>query len=261
MQWNKPRCPINIEVTELNHLSESLTKIKNWKRLRINVIKKYNGVCRFCGGTYSKYLTCFRLKNNKDNDNKLTNFDICCRACNIINNINYGSLDEVLLYHSNLSQLEILRKTINFILENDRIPDVLEIDKNAKNIKISLLEFISILISNKNKKLPDEIKNYKIFFSKSFDTVFLYHYIQSQQSMFIDDVENSNDEKNDDNNKKFQKIPDYKFNKNEKEYIGKHFRNNYKIYSSMKNKIKNAKKLLEEDSKNITDYKEYLYKM
>ena len=94
----------------------------------------------------------------------------CCKMCYIVNNIN-NNINQILLCHSTLSQSEIVKKTVEFIKLFRRHPKIKEIDKNAKNINLSIIELI-FLLNNIDSK-PPFFDNYKIFFSPNFDINYL----------------------------------------------------------------------------------------
>src|SRR5437016_2958257 len=98
------------------------------KQTRNMVLSKNNYTCRYCGGVYPKYLICINI-NKK---NSIDSNDICCRICYIITHLNYGFFREIKLYYSELSQLEIIRKSVDFIIKNNQIPLPKDIDVNFK---------------------------------------------------------------------------------------------------------------------------------
>lgn len=153
-------------------------KISN--KMRQCVSSNNNYTCRYCGGLYPKYLMGIELNNEV-----LDEIDVCCRACYIVTHLNFGFLNEVKLYHSTLTQLEIIRKTIDFVIKNNRLPKSIDIDKKVKELPISLIEFMNLI--SKCKSLPNELDNYKIFFD-SMNIDFILMNYGGEKSLFIDEV-------------------------------------------------------------------------
>lgn len=151
MNWSKSR----------EHLIHNV----NFKNLINNYYdyKKYNNIkklyknCCYCSGTYNSYVLI-----NIDNKD-----DIACNFCYQVSNLNINTLDIILLY-STMSQEDVIKNTINYIIDNNKVPTPTDIDKNVKNINISKFEYVNIL---KNKNLFDDdlpfnfLNNIKIFLS------------------------------------------------------------------------------------------------
>lgn len=190
MEWNKSREKLNMSVSDINYIGKSETKNSNWKTMRNKVLNKTKNSCRYCGGRYSKYLICFHLDKDGSN-NKMENLDMCCKMCYIITNLNYGHFDDIILCWSKMSQLDIVKNTINYVLQKHRLPTIEDIDKNAKKLSLSVIELCSALLEN--EKIFPEIENYKIFFTTNLDTLFTDYYIGKRSSMFI---ENDTDSEN-----------------------------------------------------------------
>jgi len=129
------------------------------------IVVKHNYTCRYCGGYYPKYLICSYLEDIKGHD-------VCCRICYLITHLNYGFYNEIKLYYSELSQLDIIKKTVTYIINYSKVPSPDDIDSNVKSIPISLLEFINIL--NNYTNYPDAFKNYKFFFGGKMNLDFIY---------------------------------------------------------------------------------------
>lgn len=151
-----------------------------WAEIRKETLHKANNRCRHCNGYYEKYLTCHYV------DNKTT--DAFCRACYIITHLNFGFANEVRLCYSTMSQLEIVKKTINHIVEYETIPEPHEIDSKAQPIQLSIPEFCIFLLENANTLSPS-IRNYKVFFTTMFDISFVQSNINNLKFMLNDDDE------------------------------------------------------------------------
>lgn len=161
MNWSTPRDIIIAKCPNFRDFGHT-DKISKQERMKILSLNNYS--CRYCGGIYPKYLICCYLDDKKCND-------ICCRICYLITHLNYGMFREMKLYYSTVSQLDIIKNTITYIIENNDVPLPTHIDKNVKLPPITLLEYISILSNSTN--MPKELKDYKIFFSSKLNTDFV----------------------------------------------------------------------------------------
>ena len=186
MEWKEPREKLKLRAVPL---SKSLPKID--AKLRAELLVKYNYTCCYCGGYYKKYLT-KTVVNLKTDD-----IDTCCKACYLLTHLSGGLYHEMDVYYSQLSQLDIVRKTVNHIIKNKIVPSPLDIDKNIKKISLSVLEFINIV--NNYQKAPFELRNYKIFFSPDLPTDFIIANLESGYT-FTNDSDNEDDEDNIDYN-------------------------------------------------------------
>lgn len=148
------------------------------KKARGDIVAKNNYTCRFCGGVYPKYLICSYITYAKCDD-------VCCRACHLVTHLNAGFFREMKLYYSKVPQIEIIRKTVDFIIENDEMPLPTKIDKDVKLPPISLLEFINII--NNNDTVPNELENYKLFFTHKLNVDFIVNNYGNKMLKFIDD--------------------------------------------------------------------------
>lgn len=157
-----------------------------WINERKKKLSEFNNICRYCGGQFKKYLFCFYLSGDPDNKYKYDDLEICCRACYLITNLNFGLTKEIQLIWSTLDQKTIVKKTLEHIYNNNDVPNPIDIDYNCKKIPLSLYEFINIIINN-NNTVPDELKDFKIFFAKKFDITFMRSNFQNDLPLFIND--------------------------------------------------------------------------
>lgn len=210
MIWEKERDKLYPQTSKFQDFGHTEQISRNE---RCKILQKYNSTCRYCGGKYQKYLMCTYIPNTRSND-------ICCRACYIITHLNSGLFDEIKIYYSTMSQVEIVRETINYIINNNEIPHPIDIDKNIKKVPISVLEYINIINNHENlsKKASDtcpiELKNFKIFFSKNFDINFIINNYGHEMMIIVDD-DDKKDKKKIKNN-----IPDYQLTK---DFLVKYF--------------------------------------
>jgi|688.fasta_scaffold179882_4 hypothetical protein len=147
------------------------------KKIRGETLVKNNYTCRCCGGVYPKYLICCYLTDAKCND-------VLCRACYLITHLNNGMFREIKLYYSNESQLNIVRKTVEYIIDNNVIPIPTKIDPDVKIAPLTLLEYINIL--NNTNEYPIELQNYKIFFTNKLNIDFIINNYGKNMVMFLD---------------------------------------------------------------------------
>lgn len=134
--------PIHILKPGVNGFSKTG---QNWQTIRKATLAKYDNVCNFCGGKYTRYLMCIELGND--------HYGTCCKLCYMVKHLEI-SLDKLIICHSELSQVEIIRKTVEL-----QCPSITTVDPNAKIIKLSPLEYSNLI--RHDVKLPEQ---YKIFF-------------------------------------------------------------------------------------------------
>jgi len=161
MNWLEARDILIPKSSDFRNFGHS-DKISRQERMKI--LSNNNFSCRYCGGVYQKYLLCCYIPDKKCND-------VCCRLCYLITHLNYGMFREMKLYYSKMSQLEINKLTVNYIIENNETPVPTTIDENIKLPGLSLLEYINIL--NNYDVLPEELKDYKIFFTNKLGIEFV----------------------------------------------------------------------------------------
>ena len=254
MNWIKSkRIPIKISLSN-SESSNNLKGTKKWKSIRKTVLKRDNSTCRYCGGQYLKYLHCIHIDKNKSNNN-LENLGISCRGCYIVTHIDFNFNDDIILCWSLTPQIDIIRNTVDFFINNSYIPEIKEIDPNAKKINLSVFEF-SCLISSFDKKyipqksktsrlqqvpscLPNEFKNYKIFFTNNFDTSFIEdNYHDDEEYMFVDTDDYSIEIDNSKNLKVDNGLDFHQFTENENMFLQKNLNDSDININNQYNEIK-----------------------
>lgn len=208
------------------------------KQLRNNILSINNYTCRYCGGVYPKYLICVKI-------NTLNINDVCCRACYIITHLNYGLFREIKLYYSLVPQIEIIRKTVDHVINYEELPLPSDIDENILLAPFSILEFINIL--NNNVEVPPIFNNYKIFFSKKFNIDFIINNYCNKNIMFIDE---NNDLLTDTDKIPFDdNLTKHELTEEEKKILDNYYNNaDFNLNSKMDISIKIATKLIEKQS-------------
>jgi len=225
MQWkDNIRDTLKLSIIDLNSSEKCIISKKIWINIRMQVLKKYNYTCRYCGGRYQKYLQCIHLNGDNSNNN-LDNLDVCCHLCYLVNNINASFNNEIELFVSKLSQLDIVRKTVDYIIKTGEIPKPNEIDKNISRVKISLYELSNLLIEYNYEDMPvymlKFIDNCKIFFTKNTNIKFIESNICSIKSLFDDNDKNIIKKMID----KDQVINYYEFSKKVNNFLNNYFIN------------------------------------
>jgi hypothetical protein len=128
---------------------------------RNKILKGCNYTCRTCGGVYKTYLMLsYVLKDDC--------YDMYCNACHIITHLNIGLPKGIDVYSSKLSQLDIIKKTVDYIVENNRMPKLQDIDPKIEDSPISLFEYVNLL-----DHIDSQFADCKIFFNGDFNITFI----------------------------------------------------------------------------------------
>lgn len=212
MEWKEPREKLKLRTVPL---SKTLPKID--PKIRAELLVKYDYTCCYCGGRYKKYLIKSVINLKTDDVN------VCCRLCFLLTNLNNGCYREMDIYYSHLSQLDIVKKTVNYIIKNNIVPSPLDIDSKVKKTTLSMLEFINIV--NGHQKDPFELRNYKIFFSHDLTTDFITANFNPGYTFTNDSDEEEDDNEKDEKSLNLSEIPllDAKTDPDAKEFIDKFF--------------------------------------
>lgn len=110
-------------------------------------------ICSRCGGEF------YKMYQYIISDDKIIPF---CQLCYIITHYTPKNSKMLSIGKTNLSQLEINRKTIEFIKGNRKIPEIIEVDPN---VEITYFHPIQFYKDPTNTKF----KNCKIFFTNGID--------------------------------------------------------------------------------------------
>jgi hypothetical protein len=175
MEWNHAN---NITLS-VYRKSQKLTNTQ-----KKTLIKKCKNTCYYCGGKYASYLYC-------TNDTF-----IMCKLCYIITHVDfYLHNNEIVLLYSSMNQIDIIRKTVDYIMEHNTIPLFKNIDKTVKKPQLSIIEYMAV-----KEDLCDN--NYKIFFTNNLNMSFIsklldntiYSFSDEDNKMDILDIKNHDDE-------------------------------------------------------------------
>ena len=103
----------------LSHRCESFRDFGHFdkfsKKDRSKILANNNYSCRYCGGIYPKYLISTYIPYAKVSD-------VACRICFLVTHLNYGFYNEIKIYYSLMSQVDIVKNTVDYIIDNNEIP-------------------------------------------------------------------------------------------------------------------------------------------
>lgn len=159
MNWTPARDVLLLKNVKFGELH---AKLKTNAQDRLKILKGNSYTCRTCGGTYRSYLIMDLIKEEKC-------YDTYCRACYTLTHLNTGVSDGIDLYYSTMSQLDIVKKTIDYVINNNKLPLPVDIDPEIKSVYISIVEYIILL----NHIDTNKFLNYKIFFNDNFGINFI----------------------------------------------------------------------------------------
>ena len=162
MDWNTKK---NIVMS----FGEKNTKMTTQQKR--GYVKQFKNICNYCGGVYKKYLYCLNINDN---------ISISCKLCYVVTHIDYYmNSKEIILLYSTIDQIDIIRKTVDGIMENSCVPFYDHIDPNVKIPQPSLLEYMAI-----KDELGDN--NYKIFFTDKLDDNFVTSLLNIEDEYMFD---------------------------------------------------------------------------
>lgn len=159
MEWTEPRdvlVPTKINYKNLYYKPSMGDMDRN------KILKACGYTCRTCGRVYKTYLILsYVLKDDI--------YDMYCGACHLVTHLNIGLPKGIGLYHSEMTQLEIIRGTVDYIIKTQQMPTLQQIDPNVKEACVSLFEYVNLL----DHVDGDQFANYKIFFNADFNINFV----------------------------------------------------------------------------------------
>lgn len=147
-------------------------KSKEWRKLREDVIRRYGGRCRFCGSKFTKYLVCDHMDGNASN-NDPSNLGINCRLCDWMRHCGLSGLKGMtVMRKSKLDQVEIVKRTYRYYLENKCWPKPEEIDDSCGEVfGMSICLEDGTIVGKVEDKVERSMPSPKNFGLKSWDDV------------------------------------------------------------------------------------------
>lgn len=107
--------------------------------------------CVLCGGMYKKPSYCHTVDDT---------YYPSCQLCNIITSYKPSYSKYVSVWSSIMTQLDIVRQTVEFITKNKSLPTITNIDPNARQTNMKPIQFIKLFNEH-----DDKVKNYKLFYT------------------------------------------------------------------------------------------------
>lgn len=91
-----------------------------------------------------------------------------CELCNTVFRYSSRTMKSGVICHTNLTQLEIIRKTYEFLKKNTRIPRISEVDSDARIVKYPFPDLLKALKSA-TRDQRKEFSDLKLFFTDMID--------------------------------------------------------------------------------------------
>lgn len=189
-----------------------------------------DNICGLCGEKYQKgYLT--YLYNDKIKTKS-------CYLCKTIVNFSSNSMGKCMLVSSELEQIEINKKILEYVKRNNEMPKPKELDENCKLVNISIFNFLQCYtqMEKSEKKKFDHIK---IVFTNE-----AINYLKSTEQNFFSKDSKKSKSKYDSS---YFNLETYEFTKTEQKIIDKkndliNTKNKLtSVQKSLKNKLNEVK--------------------
>lgn len=179
-QWNNDKLyPLKIGVHK--HFDKRIQSLlKSYEQEHLSHSKK----CDFCGGTYKRLAHCvfhnnmFPIKSN---------IVCCCSLCYMITNFSPFFKQHIILRSSNMSQLQIIRATVDYIIKNKKIPTPEQIDPLSNDTNIVINRYFAL-----GHIYSDIAKQNKVFIRDSFNVSYI---CAVEIDYFADDPNEHNERK------------------------------------------------------------------
>lgn len=131
MDWSNS----NLQKIIYNAITPTTYTPKQKKVMASFCNKQHNTTCIYCGGAYRNIKGCiFDMDTG-------TNFRPVCQLCYIVTHYVPSYSKMLLVCKSNMSQLDIIRTTVNYITVNKKAPSVNDIDVHAVPEKMKPTQF------------------------------------------------------------------------------------------------------------------------
>lgn len=148
------------------------TKSAAWRSLRKKIMDRDNNTCTFCGLSSSKHMVCDHA-NGDASDNSQSNLRVLCPLCDLIRHCGLaGIYKNLYLYKSQLPQVDIVKKSVDYFRKTRCVPKPEEIDPDAIFIEGDTINFANVLLLKDYEELSKEQKLFKGFFAPNSKTHF-----------------------------------------------------------------------------------------
>ena len=87
-----------------------------------------------------------------------------CELCNIVHKYSVRTMESGIICKTNLSQIKIITMTRDFLKTNRRIPNITEIDPDAKLIDCPIPDLLEVM-RNSSSKQKKYFSDFKLFFT------------------------------------------------------------------------------------------------
>ena len=146
------------------------TDSPEWKKLREEVLKRDDYKCRFCGIRATSWMVVDHM-NGVASENNLWNLGVNCQMCDRIRHCGLAGMKGLLMLGtSSMPQVDIVRRTRDYVKEHRKIPKAVQIATDAKPVdEMKIVDFANILLETDWERLPSRMKNYRGFFTGKFD--------------------------------------------------------------------------------------------
>lgn len=144
-------------------------KSPEWRALRAQIISEKKATCASCGyispHPFGKGLKIDHKDGNASNNN-LDNLRVHCPPCEAIRHCGFAGIEGwIVLVHSDMEQVDILRRTRNLFEREKSIPHVREVDSNATRSRMETTALANKLMESDRRDLTEEEKHLKAFFT------------------------------------------------------------------------------------------------
>lgn len=151
-------------------------KSQEWRNLRTQIISDKKGICASCGYT-SPHPRGRGLKiDHKDGNaanNSLDNLRIHCPPCEAIRHCGFAGMNGwVALMHSDMKQVDILRRTRELFEQSGSIPPMQEVDPSATCSSMETTALARKLLTVDREDLTEEERHLKGFFTEDAKELF-----------------------------------------------------------------------------------------
>lgn len=185
MEWSDQKL-IPLKIGTHKHFSGRNQQI--FETHKQEILDKSHNVCSYCGGKYKKLSQC--VFSNKSKPTK-SNMVACCTFCYIVSNFSSYYIQHIEIRQSKMTQLQIIRKTSNYIFQNNCIPTPEQVDPKVEPSTILANQYF--VMGNAYK---DIAKHHKIFIKDSLTVSYICNIIVDYFTEEYEDVETNTEQQN-----------------------------------------------------------------